>query len=345
MWLKSPHEALSNPLSDEDFVTLMEHARVLGFWEDIVDVDLPPADQCWHFPPTALLRLFRTCDWLSLDELTQLLPRHYGLNHARSTLDWRTAQGRLSGNPISYADVCKAFRKYRISTANRRIAFLSQAYIETGLLRTTAEDGRGGGESGNAKYYRPFYGRGLMQITWPVLYDDYGKFRGFQNNNSGHYIDERITSTSLHDWSGPPSTDKEGRLHEDKRIWYPRYDPDLVASDGLSACDSAGYFIFWKRYMGTTNILRIADEGITTTTIGRISVLVNGGGSGYDDRQQYAAFLARYLSDSTDTEASATLSYRKQKITSVAHPHKHLEWGEYEDATSVYVDFTPQRES
>lgn len=345
MWLKSPHEALKNPLSDEDFLKLMEHARVLGFWEDIVDPDLPPANECWHFPPTAFLSHLKTCEWLSLDELTQLLPRHYGLNQARSTLDWHVAQGRLSGNPISYADISKAFRKYRISTANRRIAYLSQAYIETGLLRTTAEDGRGTGSGGNAKYYRAFYGRGLMQLTWPVLYDDYGKFRGFQNNNSGHYTDERITSTSLHDWSGPPSIDKEGRVSEDKRVWYPRYDPDLVASDGMSACDSAGFFLFWKHYMGTTNILRIADEGMTTTTVGRISVLVNGGGSGYDDRQQYAAFLLRYLSDSTDAEASAMLSYRKQRITSVSHPHRHVEWGEYPDIAHVYVDFTPQRGS
>lgn len=97
--------------------------------------------------------------------------------------------------------------------------------------------------------------------------------------------------------------------------------------------------------MGTTNILRIADEGITTTTIGRIFVLANGGGSGYDDRQQYAAFLARYLSDSTNAEASATLSYRKQKVTSVSRPHKHLEWGEYTDVSNAYVDFAPQRES
>ncbi|WP_181920111.1 M23 family metallopeptidase [Paraburkholderia sp. BL6669N2] len=35
-WLKSPHEALANPLSDEAFNRLMEHARDLAFWETSV---------------------------------------------------------------------------------------------------------------------------------------------------------------------------------------------------------------------------------------------------------------------------------------------------------------------
>ena len=43
-WLKSPHEALANPLSDADFNRLMEHARDLAFWEDIQDPDMPAAN-------------------------------------------------------------------------------------------------------------------------------------------------------------------------------------------------------------------------------------------------------------------------------------------------------------
>jgi hydroxyethylthiazole kinase len=115
----------------------------------------------------------------------------------------------------------------------------------------------------------------------------------------------------------------------------------LVASDGLNACDSAGFFLYWKHYLGTTNILRIADDGIDTTTIGRISVLVNGGGNGYDDRQQYAAFLLRYRSDSIETSSSTTLSYHRQRI--IVHEHQHPRWGDAAGQTQVFVDFTPQR--
>jgi len=73
-WLKSPHDALTNPLSDADFSKLMDHARDLAFWDDIQDPDLPPANECWHFPPTAFVRQFRQCGWFSSGEFKQLLP-------------------------------------------------------------------------------------------------------------------------------------------------------------------------------------------------------------------------------------------------------------------------------
>ena len=74
-WLKSPHEALSSPLSEADFGKLMDHARDLAFWEDISDPDLPPANEVWHFPPTAFIRQFRKCGWFSASEFRQLLPQ------------------------------------------------------------------------------------------------------------------------------------------------------------------------------------------------------------------------------------------------------------------------------
>ena len=72
-----------------------------------------------------------------------------------------------------------------------------------------------------------------------------------------------------------------------------------------------------------------------------VSVLVNGGGNGYDDREQYAAFLWRYRSDSTETTASTTLTYHKQRI--VTRPHAVPVWSESAEQTQVYVGFTPQR--
>ncbi|WP_321963558.1 type VI secretion system tip protein VgrG [Paraburkholderia sp. J7] len=59
-WLKSPHDALNNPLSETDFVTLMNHAKDLAFWDEITDPDFPPANECWHFPPTAFIRSFNS---------------------------------------------------------------------------------------------------------------------------------------------------------------------------------------------------------------------------------------------------------------------------------------------
>lgn len=102
-----------------------------------------------------------------------------------------------------------------------------------------------------------------------------------------------------------------------------------------------GFLSVLEHFMGKTNILRVADEGINAATIGRLSVLVNGGGNGYDDRQQYAAFLEWYRGDSTDTASNVTLAYHRQRI--VSHPHRSPVWGESADLSHVYVDFTPQR--
>ncbi|WP_051481308.1 M23 family metallopeptidase [Paraburkholderia nodosa] len=323
--------------NEQGYNDFLKYLKEIQFWDV---TGLPAGQKLWFFHPLAFIRYFRKCGWLSLDELTQLLPRRYGLNHAGATLSWQTAHGRLNGGTINITDICNTFRKYGITTPERQTAFLSQAYIETGFLRTVIEDGKGKGTAGNAQYYEAFYGRGLMQLTWPTLYDDYGKFRGFPFNASEHYSDPRITAVSTHYWSGPPTVDSQGHSHSDRRQWYPRYDPDLVASNRSIACDSAGFFWVWKRFMGVSNVSRVADAGITTETVGRMSVLVNGGGNGYDDRQQYSTFVFRYRGDMTEAVTSKTLTYSRQRI--VLHPHQAPTWGESSALSHVYVDFTAQ---
>lgn len=92
--------------------------------------------------------------------------------------------------------------------------------------------------------------------------------------------------------------------------------------------------------MGASNISRVADNGIDTETIGRVSVLVNGGGNGYDDRQQYAAFILRYRGDTTEAVMSKTLTYARQRIVPV--PNRSPTWGASTALSQVFVDFTAQ---
>lgn len=325
-----------NPQNHQPFLDFYAKA---AFWEE---AGLP--DKVWYFHPLEWIAHFRKCGWLSRDELTQLIPRKYGLPHPTTTASWAVAHGHVSGSPISHADIGKTFRKYGFTTPARQIGFLCQSYIETGLLRFTKEVGEGAPNPRlpATQYYTVFYGRGLMQLTWPTLYADYGTFRQFPNH-TGAYADNRITATSTHYWSGGPTTDSHGHVHSDRRQWAPRYDPDIVATDTLNACDSAGFFWVWKHYMGHSNLHRIADDGISTETVGRMSILVNGGGNGYDDRQQYAAFIDRYRSDTTATDATGTLTVTRQRI--VTHPHEHLppSWGQAATSTQVAVDYTAQR--
>jgi len=92
--------------------------------------------------------------------------------------------------------------------------------------------------------------------------------------------------------------------------------------------------------MGASNLSRLADAGIDTVTVGRISLLVNGGGNGYDDRQQYAAFIFRYRGDTTEAVANQTLTYARQRIVSI--PHHPPTWGTATTISQIYVDFTAQ---
>ena len=82
--------------------------------------------------------------------------------------------------------------------------------------------------------------RGMMQLTWASAYESYGNFRNFKNNSTGHYVDPRITSTSLHHWN--PPTIVHGVEHTDTRQWSQRYDPDILATNGYNICDSACFF-------------------------------------------------------------------------------------------------------
>ncbi|MBT2791707.1 hypothetical protein [Paraburkholderia strydomiana] len=100
----------------------------------------------------------------SRNELTQLIPRKYGLPHPVNTVTWQAALSRLSGSPNSHADIGKTFRKYGFTTPERQTAFLSQSYIETGLLRFTKEVGSGAPNPllPATQYYTVLYGRGLI---------------------------------------------------------------------------------------------------------------------------------------------------------------------------------------
>ena len=135
----------------------------------------------------------------------------------------------------------------------------------------------------------------MMQLTWPSNYDGYRDFRTAASlaDSAGTYADQwgRITTTSTHYWANP----HDGGV---QRTWFPRYDPDIIAGDPHNACDSAGWYWVSKAIGNRqTNINRVCDQGMTSAAIGRASVLVNGGGFGYFERQGYAQFAIQYLSE------------------------------------------------
>ena len=320
-WLKT--------LSPENPSNLDEasYAAFKGFWQALCfpAPNLFAAQWCFH--PREFIRIFRKCSWLNLSEFSQLLPRVNGVK------TWQEAKSRFLDR--GYINFNNIFKKYNITSINRQASFLAQIYIETGFLKFVEEVGKGQPNSKlpMTKYYGAFFGRGIMQLTWPENYAFYGKYRKFPNH-TGSYGDTRITATSEHDWSAPKKD--HDKVIRNTELWSPRYDPTIISNNSYNCCDSGAFFWVQKKFTGTSNINRISDESIDTEHIGRISVLVNGGGNGYNERLVYACFIYRYRSDSTETTLTETISAVRQKIS-------HGHWISVGDVFTLNVNYTPQR--
>ncbi|GAA5178674.1 M23 family metallopeptidase [Niveibacterium umoris] len=333
-WLKTSTEENPTPLTEEDFAKFKAHASALCFWDGVAGLPAAP----WRFHPRCFVQVFRRCGWLSRRELTQLIPRAGLKDFARN---WAEAERRING--VGHVHLNRAFRKYGFANAQRQTAFLAQVYIETGCLTLLDEVGHAKQQKRRngtlywpqpmMEYYAAFFGRGLMQLTWAGTYADYGTYRAFRNHQ-GTYVDERITATSTHDWAAPVR-DAHQNLVRNQRRWSPRFDPDVVASDLYNASDSGAFFWVQKHFTGTTNIHRVADAGIDTTHVGRMSILVNGGGNGYNERLQYAAFIDRYRGDGIENAVAGTITATRQRIA-------HGQWTSGE-AITLNINYTAQR--
>jgi predicted chitinase len=316
---------------DDDYNRQLAFFRQLQFWSQSADWSNTGLTDpnVWHFHPFGFIQHMRRCGWRSLDEVAQLLPRvsYAGMpaRHDRVNISWSNAVSRWTPHVTTFN---QAFRKYGVVTPVRQTHFLAQVFIETARMATMQELGRGHRNSrGNwptrtMEYYQAFYGRGAMQLTWAGNYDDYRDFRtshALPDNVSGTYVDERITRTSRHYWADPANGGTE-------KQWYPRYDPDIVATNPYNAADSGGFYWVSKHHDHAYDINSVCDRGISEQSIGRVSVLVNGGGFGFFERQGYAHYIARFLGDDVDIAQTATFSPHHGNVT-----------------TAVTVDYTPQR--
>ncbi|MBD8252013.1 M23 family metallopeptidase [Pantoea agglomerans] len=326
-WLKTGSEE-HDPMTDEDYAKFKAHAEALCFESAFSSGSL------WHFNPTKLIKNLRACGWLSHEEISSMIPRKYYEGYPSKpvnvTVPWATSFGRWDKYVKDFNNACN---KYNIISPLRRSAFLGQIYIETGMLRTMTEGGKGQKNSKGkfvspaTEYYQPFYGRGFMQLTWPQNFDDYRKFRTkgkLPDETSGYvYDDSRITTVSEHYWADPRKTVVDKHTHEKHTViddellkrWHPRYDPKIVAEDSFCATDSAGFYWVSKHHSHEININRVLDNGVTSESIGRCSVLVNGGGYGYFERQAYTRYAFYYLNDAVTTNTKETVEVQKGRST------------------------------
>ncbi|MEX3952925.1 M23 family metallopeptidase [Paraburkholderia sp. EG287B] len=280
----------------------LKYLKDIQFWDV---TGLPAGQKLWFFHPLAFIRHFRKCKWIGTSELSQIMPAHGWLTQTGSlrtpTSDVLTASQVIQRISPHLSNLNATIRKYSLDSSSERLAiFLAQTYIETDHWKTFREYGRGAPNPGipMTQYYAAFYGRGILQLTWAGEYEAYGDFSA-RASNGGSYSESRITQASLHYWDDPTRKDSHGHITivgVPKR-WAPRYDPDVLASDSLAACDSGGFFWIWKHHDGVRSISRTADLGISPETIHRVNVLVNGGGFGYFERFAFTWYTRDIFTD------------------------------------------------
>ncbi|WP_321936071.1 M23 family metallopeptidase [Paraburkholderia sp. J8-2] len=244
-WLKRPHEALTNPLSDAEFNRLMDHANDFAFWEDVQDADFPPANECWHFPPTAFVRQFRKCAWFSARELKQFVPREVlreGPRHAvyYERVDWTASRESLVRAYESSLN--KMLRKYLINSPSRVAVFFGNAMQETIWLSVLHENNPG-------MWYYPWDGRGFLQLTHPENYFSYWDFKGRSNQ-----ISERTRKKILQAHAMADSHRSQAQQYNSDSAngttpiliqWRNDLGDENINLDLISPADSAGFY--WSK--------------------------------------------------------------------------------------------------
>lgn len=318
-------------LAEKDWNELIAHIKALCFNTEALGL---PSSRVWHFEPRQFITHFRKCGWLSHEELVALIPKFYYSGYpkipVRSKTTWKDKLEDWGDYYSNFNGVCN---KYIIQSAERRSIFLGQIYIETNMMATTKEIGKGKKNKKDEwptpamEYYQAFYGRGLMQLTWPSNYELYMKYRTKVNlpdvGSDYVYIDSRITLTSNHYWADPrkkvidKATGKKKNIIDESlnKVWHPRFDPEIIGTDPYCVSDSAGFYWVSKHHDGVININRKSDEGVSSETIGRCSVLVNGGGFGYFERQAYCRYVYYYLGDSIEMKKNESIKVVRGELS------------------------------
>jgi hydroxyethylthiazole kinase len=265
-WLLKVAE--NGPMPQETYEKLKKHQQALGFWEAANFNGIE--SKHWHFPPKEFISAFRKCGWMKAEEMTQCMPRKLlHLDHAVfnvAPVSWAYAFKTIKEWSVPFN---LATRRYGIAGNKFRVLhLLSHVIPETAYFRLVVE---GGGEDQN---YKPYYGRGLIQLTWLANYKIYGDFRKFTTPN---------TPQKFHALG---------------------WDPDVLIARNASGdhnykncADSACFYIVQKK-----NMLSHMDAGVEQDNAIAASRDVNGNVSiqnlnGLDARLQSSIYLKHILLD------------------------------------------------
>ena len=276
-FVEAPHE----------WQRLEAHLKALSF--DGLPAKYLQAD--WHVQPRELIGQMRKCGWLSAREFAQCFPRKQlhlrGTSFHLVTKPWTEILPRADSWARAFNIENRRFGVAR--TRQRLVHYFSHVIPETGFLAMVKEGDNTAGTYLRGQPYWPYYGRGLIQLTWLDKYQEYGRFRAF------------------------PRTESAGTYAA--LGWNP---DDLIAASNSSfnrgnCSDSACFFVVSK-----TGMLRAMDRGIATDDAVDVSRYVNGrvaiqNLNGLDIRLQSILFLRDVLLDrpADDLTESLTFTWRR----------------------------------
>lgn len=168
------------PLEDEpDFTEMADFAQKLCFWEDLPDEDKARLTiKHWHFHPKEFIKHFRKCSWLSRDEMVQLLPAN-SLRQAGSLWVWESVQLSGAAGLLAAGDAAAEERRVALNVALRKYCVVTSVRLACFFGNTTQETQWFQKFHENSPYwYKPWDGRGFLQLTHADNYIKYWNFRG-----------------------------------------------------------------------------------------------------------------------------------------------------------------------
>lgn len=189
------------------------------------------------------------------------------------------------------------FTRYGINTCIRKLHFLAQIYHETDRLRTTLE-------YATNKEYKPYFGRGLMQLTWEKNYKLYEAYSGTECVNNYKIISENLYyACDSAGWYW-----KQGKVLSIGERWKGPSDPPMYVKNQNPNYPKTT--ITWKdgtvtKKYGTLDLGLIADDD----KVDLISYLINGGANGLQERRNYVLTLKsifKYPQECINKKTSST---------------------------------------